>query len=442
MKIKIILSIVAFAVMAGAYCQKPVMELTFTAVNNTSYAQLDHIKVINRTLGTDTVLYYPDTVLMFDTQVGITNLSQERTGLKVFQNYPNPVEDQTTITLYVPEKGNVDIMITDILGKKIIHTGSILDKGYHSFRFTPGMGNLFFFTAQWNGHSSSIKVLHAASVSNTAGSLDYIGIDNAAPYLKTADAVQRFTFRLGDDLLYVGYFNTWQSGILDSLTTSKTYVFQFATNMPCPGTPTVTYGGQVYNTIQIFNQCWLKENLNVGTMIPGTQEMTNNSVIEKYCYEDNPANCVTYGGLYQWDEVMQYTTQQNKQGICPPGWHIPGDEEWKVLEGSVDSQYGIGDTEWDSTLWRGYDAGLNLKALSGWSGSGNGTDLFGFSGLPGGTRDLDGTFISVGSEGYWWASEEYYPENIWCRFLNYNNSDAFRYYYYHAYGFNVRCMKD
>ncbi len=51
--------------------------------------------------------------------------------------------------------------------------------------------------------------------------------------------------------------------------------------------------------------------------------------------------------LYQWEEMMQYTTQQGAQGICPPGWHLPTDEEWKVLEGAVDSQYGIGDPEWD-----------------------------------------------------------------------------------------------
>ena len=71
-----------------------------------------------------------------------------------------------------------------------------------------------------------------------------------------------------------------------------------------------TYEGQMYRTVQIGNQCWFKENLNVGTMIPGSQEMTDNSIIEKYCYENDPANCATYGGLYQWNEMMQYTTQQ------------------------------------------------------------------------------------------------------------------------------------
>ena len=75
--------------------------------------------------------------------------------------------------------------------------------------------------------------------------------------------------------------------------------------------------------------------------------MTDNGTMEKYCYNNEPDSCTKYGGLYQWDEMMQYTTQQGVQGICPPGWHLPTDEEWKVLEGAVDSQYGIGDPEWD-----------------------------------------------------------------------------------------------
>ncbi|MEA3479507.1 MAG: FISUMP domain-containing protein [Bacteroidota bacterium] len=118
----------------------------------------------------------------------------------------------------------------------------------------------------------------------------------------------------------------------------------------CTGTPTVNYEGQVYNTVQIFNQCWLKENLNVGTMIQGTEEMTNNGIVEKYCYLNFTSYCEMYGGLYQWHEMMGYDTISGSQGICPTGWHIPSDEECKVLEGSTDSQFVIGDTEWDKVM--------------------------------------------------------------------------------------------
>jgi len=58
--------------------------------------------------------------------------------------------------------------------------------------------------------------------------------------------------------------------------------------------------------------------------------MSNNSVIEKYCYNNEEDSCTKYGGLYQWDEMMQYTTEQGVRGICPAGWHLPTDEEWKI----------------------------------------------------------------------------------------------------------------
>jgi len=86
--------------------------------------------------------------------------------------------------------------------------------------------------------------------------------------------------------------------------------------------------GKNYATVQIGTQCWMAQNLNVGTRIDGTATQANNGTIEKYCYSDNDANCTTYGGLYQWDEMMQYTTTQGVQGICPTGWHLPVDAEW------------------------------------------------------------------------------------------------------------------
>lgn len=91
----------------------------------------------------------------------------------------------------------------------------------------------------------------------------------------------------------------------------------------------VQYAGQTYNTVQIGTQCWFKENLNVGTMIPGGQMQTNNGVIEKHCYNNIEATCALYGGLYQWDEMMQYATSE--KGICPSGWHVPDITEWTDL---------------------------------------------------------------------------------------------------------------
>ena len=211
----------------------------------------------------------------------------------------------------------------------------------------------------------------------------------------------------------------------------------------CPGIPTITYEEQTYHTVLIGNQCWMKENLNIGTMIPGDQDMIDNGIVEKYCYNDETDNCTKYGGLYQWDEMMQYITQQGVQGICPPGWHIPTDEEWKLLEGAVDSQYGIGDSEWElSYNYRGFDAGTNLKTTSGWYLNGNGTDLYGFSGLSGGGRDYNGNFYGVGGNSSWWTSTEDDASDAWGRYLNYDYLGVNRGNTSKGSGFSVRCLKD
>jgi len=219
---------------------------------------------------------------------------------------------------------------------------------------------------------------------------------------------------------------------------------------PCPGMPTITYEGQVYNTLQIFSQCWLKENLNIGTMInsyigtlSGGGGQTDNDTIEKYCYNNDPVNCIKFGGLYEWNEMMQYTTQEGTQGICPPGWHLPTDEEWKVLEGEADSMYGIGDPEWDIAHdFRGYDAGTNLKTTNGWKAEGNGIDLFGFSGLPGGSVDGVGQSWHIGSFGSWWTSTKNYTDNSWHRRLNCLSPEVGRYSPNLQIGFSVRCLQD
>lgn len=442
MKIKIILSVLVLAVIASAYGQTLTINLTF-AINNVAYVRLDSIKVMNRTQGGDTVIYWPDTTLTLKiTQgdlllyigyskgypLGIREPSQTTEDFQVFQNYPNPVKDQSFLSIYVPEKGTVDIMVADVQGRVVIATEWHLDQGNHSFRFDPGSGTVFFLTAQWKRISRSIKILSTGSNSGNSCTMEYIGMNDTKNILKTSSLKTGLVMQ--------------ESGILDAPAANKTYTFQFATNIPCPGTPTVVYEGQTYNTIQIFSQCWLKENLNVGTMINNDQDQTNNGIIEKYCYNNSPDSCNKYGGLYKWDEMMQYTSQQGVQGICPPGWHLPTNEEWKVLEGAVDSKYRIGDGIWESYGTCGLDAGTNLKTTSGWYDNGQGTDLFSFSGLPGGYSCYNIDFYNIGLIGYWWTSSVWDYYISWDRSLYYNYPEAMHYYDNVLYDYSVRCLRN
>lgn len=192
----------------------------------------------------------------------------------------------------------------------------------------------------------------------------------------------------------------------------------------------------VYNIILIGTQCWMAENINIGTFSTG---QSNNGIIEKYCYGNIELNCNTYGGLYLWNEMMQYSTLPGTQGICPSGWHIPTDDEWKLLEGTVDSQYGVGNPVWNTTGYRGYDAGKRLKSGLGWN-SGNGTDEFAFTVLPAGYRE-GGNYYTLGEYAYFWTSTIITNYNR--RVFKYNSDQIYRANDgSNNWAFSVRCLKD
>lgn len=418
--------------------QRAMIDLSFSAENNGVHLQLDSIKITNLTQGLDTILYWPDTVL-FINYVGISENRNRNEGFHLIQNYPNPVSEQTTISFFVPEKDRVRTIVTDLLGRSLLNEEWILDQGKHSCRFIPGNGNIYLFTAQWRNSIVSIKILHSGSGPTGYCKLEYAGTDDSDTQLKTVRDLQEFIYLPMDELRYVGYVDGIGSGILDMPEGSRSYIFQYATNIPCPEAPTVTYEGRVYNTIQVLSQCWLKENLSVGELIPAMSLPSNNGVIEKYCYGDDPYQCDVSGGLYLWDEMMQYASQQGGQGICPPGWHVPVDEEWKILEGVADSQHGIGDPVWDAEEYRGYDAGKNLKATSGWYGNNNGVDLYGFAALPTCMRVNTGTF-NYCEYGYCWSSTVNDPNNAWYR--GFVNNKTSRKATAKVNGLAVRCIKD
>ena len=142
--------------------------------------------------------------------------------------------------------------------------------------------------------------------------------------------------------------------------------------------------------------------------------------------------------------MMQYTTTEGAQGICPSGWHIPSDDEWKILEGTVDSQYGVGDPEWDDTGWRGSDAGDNLKEIGAihWPPSNTGTNLSGYTALPGGLRLSNGTFDVLGIYGHFWSSSEDDDSDSKDRILYSEINDIYRHGHEKTNGFSVRCLEN
>ena len=200
---------------------------------------------------------------------------------------------------------------------------------------------------------------------------------------------------------------------------------------------TIAHQDYAYQTVQIGDQCWFAENCRY---LPYVSNPTDESATEPYYYvydyegTDVEAavaspNYETYGVLYNWSAVIT-------EGICPSGWHVPTDVEWQALEISL----GMSESEAASTGWRGTDEGYQMKSASGWSNNGNGSNLSGFTGLPGGYYDSGG-FFSSGDYGHWWSSSNSGSISM-RRFLSSDSNEIFRNNLPHIYGFSARCVQD
>ena len=180
---------------------------------------------------------------------------------------------------------------------------------------------------------------------------------------------------------------------------------------------------KVYNTVRVGNQVWMGKNLDIGSRVNGSVNQSDNGIIEKYYYNNDAGLGQIYGGLYQWNELMNYSDEEGHQGICPDGWRIPSHKDWMLLETA------LGMNQADATVfgWRGTNQGTQIKE----GGSS------GFEALMAGKRDEQGGFASAYNYTTFWNADGYtrtlqngiqYPK-IWS-----SRSDAF------TNGLSVRCI--
>ena len=232
--------------------------------------------------------------------------------------------------------------------------------------------------------------------------------------------------------------------VTGSPATSNTIVMNVMYGIPCPDAPTVTYGGQTYNTVLIGTQCWFRENLNIGTMVNGSSEQTSNGIVEKYCYNNDAANCNVYGGLYQWAEMVQYyngasntanwspVPTGNVQGICPSGWHLPTNDEYWVLYNFQGGQSVVGGKIKEAGT--AHFVSPNVGA----------TNSSGFTALPGGLRWSSGVYYYLTQNTELWtisaganpATDVYYIGASYLTTLGNNGQ------FYKVTGLSVRCLKN
>ena len=249
----------------------------------------------------------------------------------------------------------------------------------------------------------------------------------------------------------VGSFNTKITGLTPN---TKYYVRAFASNcfgvvygneiefstqaimgIPCPDAPTVKdIDGNIYNTVQIGSQCWLKENLRVTKFNDGTEikldttggvtggvnsTWGNTEKGKRSIYGNDLKNLDKYGYLYNWIAVIK--------GICPSGWDVPGAGDFYNLRNFL-----------------GNSVGGKLKSITGWESPNYGaTNESGFTALPGGLRDQNGPFGAISETAFFWTADES-DSPKYVNFVQLSNTSremALGGLVLVPFGFSVRCIK-
>lgn len=178
---------------------------------------------------------------------------------------------------------------------------------------------------------------------------------------------------------------------------------------------------------------------NDGTDIPLVTDPTkwSNLTTPAYCYYDNNySNKDIYGALYNGWTILTHK-------ICPVDWHMPTDDDWKILE----IYLGMSPSEADRyNGTRGTNEGGILKetGFNHWSDPNVGaTNVSGFTALPGGFRNTDGAFRKISSAGNWWTSTEFETQTgLFMRSLSSYNAGIYKNPYYDRFGLSIRCLKD
>jgi uncharacterized protein (TIGR02145 family) len=218
---------------------------------------------------------------------------------------------------------------------------------------------------------------------------------------------------VGSKMITYSYTNA----ALCSANANLTIIVNNPAAFACGNNLTDIRDNKVYPTVQIGSQCWMAKNLDYGITVLSSLAQYDNCIAEKYCYNDLAGNCTNYGGLYQWDELMKYDDTQAGQGFCPPGWHVPTENEWQTL--------------FNFYTGNGF-AGRPLQDL-GFSG---------FNALRSGVFFLNSSMSFNGFATLFWSSTSWDQFKALSHGMNTYNYSVSLYPSSRANAFPVRCLKD
>jgi len=432
--------------------------LTFTGESvNGNYLQLNQVVIENQTRGWMDVITMPDTI--YTLVVGTSVPSY--TSSPVISAMPNPFEGTARVNVKMPKADHCLLQLTDMGGRCLSEYNGHLDEGDNIFSISLDRPQTCILTVESVLGRSQLKMVNVCHGGATKISKEGSGVNLDLPLKNTTS----HPFQLGDVMKYVG--RVLINGALiqsipvvqtQSVSQTITLIFSMNDAQPCPGVPTVTdYDGNTYATLQIGNQCWMRESLKTTHYADGTEIPINTvaSLDTAFLYVPNGDvdNVTEYGLVYNWLAAMHGASSSTAnpsgvQGVCPTGWHLPSHAEWTQLTDYISNQ---------NYFFCGMDDSYIAKSLAstwGWQSSNvacsvgftpSANNSTGFAAVPTGCfNSYYGFYCDFGNHTYFWSATEYDDDYAFSRILIFNSpivenvpvgngKDA---------GFSVRCIRD
>ncbi len=420
-------------------------QISFAGTGESS--DVDSVLVFNQNQQTEMMIYEGQILHLTDAS-SIGSLTDANDGLAI---YPNPFNESATVLLSDMITGNTVVSIADLSGRIVLSEHVFLTGNDNALQLSGLKAGVYFIEVTSGNAKYALKAISVSDFSSPAlkvsGNIlkNKPGIETKSVAFSPKNLVPMY-YEDGDRLLLTCYAanNTTILSLIPEENQTVTAEFVACTDPD----------GYHYAVVEIGDQRWMAENLKYLPSVvgPGTWSLTEPCY---YVYGYNGTNVneaiatenyATYGVLYNWPAAMNgeassASVPSGVKGVCPTGWHLPSDDEWKILEGNVDSQYGPGHYVWNEVGFNGYDAGKRLKATSGWNNFGNGTDNYGFKALPGGSQS-QGSFYYLGKSTSWFSATETTTNNPWSRGLQELYDESWRNAGAGSAGQSIRCLKN
>ena len=397
---------------------------------------IDSVKVDNITQATSLKLPGTDTLHLTGTQ-GIHNSDIDNENIQVF---PNPMQGQTEISFYANQAGNALLAIYDVSGKVVLEINNEFSQGIQIYRIAGLRQGIYFISISGENYFYTAKLLSITSF-QTDVKIEYLGSDKSETMiskLKSAKAIINMAYTAGDTLHFTAYSGAFTDIVRDVPDSSKTIIFTFFNTVANCATTAINCGtisdidGNIYNTVIIGSQCWMRENLKTSKYRNNTNiTYVTDDVIweplttEAWCYYANDtSNNGVYGKLYNWYAV------NDSNGLCPAGWHVPSVSDWTTLTNYLGGAITAGSKlkEADTIHWLSPNQGATNQTC--------------FTALPGGYRNPYGNFNGLTWGGYWWTSTE---DGSWAahnRLIYFDYTNVYSDGNHKEAGLSVRCLRD